>query len=427
MSDVTEAKPAPGTADAGVLATFAGSPFAVKALLFGVLVNKLGGFLQVFLVLFMTGRGFTAVQGGTALGVYGVGSVLGVLLGGTLSDRIGARRTIVLGMAGTAALLVAVLHVTLYPLLLVSVGLAGLISQVYRPAAAAYIAELTPGNRQVMVTAMYRLALNLGTTAAPLLGTLLVAVSYDLLFYGEAVAALAYAVVVLVALPRTAATPPQAPPAGSAASAPPRATYRTVLRDRRYLAYLVAVLLNSAVYIQYLSTLPLALRAQGYSTFWYGAMVAVNGAVVICFELLMTKVVQSWRIRTVLTVGFVLLGAGMALYALPGGLAVFFVGTLLWTLAEIIEGPTMFAYPAVAAPAQAGGRYVGAAHAMFGIGTAIGPVVGVALWTGMGRAAWLLLGAVSVLALLPAWFGVGRLGAVASLKDDATTKAEDDG
>ncbi|MCZ0970597.1 hypothetical protein O1L55_01845 [Streptomyces albulus] len=122
------------------------------------------------------------------------------------------------------------------------------------------------------------------------------------------------------------------------------------MRDRRYLAYLVAVLLNSAVYIQYLSTLPLALRAQGYSTFWYGAMVAVNGAVVICFELLMTKVVQSWRIRTVLTVGFVLLGAGMALYALPGGLAVFFVGTLLWTLAEIIEGPTMFAYPAVAAP-----------------------------------------------------------------------------
>jgi len=40
----------------------------------------------------------------------------------------------------------------------------------------------------------------------------------------------------------------------------------------------------------------------------------------------------------------------MATYALPGGLAVFVVGTLLWSLAEIIEGPTMFAYPGQAGP-----------------------------------------------------------------------------
>ncbi|MGW4895634.1 MFS transporter [Kitasatospora sp. NPDC004240] len=406
----------PGAGQAGVVATFVESPFAVKALLFGVLVNKLGSFIQVFLVLFMTDHGFSDVQGGVALGVYGVGSVLGVLLGGSLTDRIGARSTIVLGMAGTAVLLVAVLHVRLYPAMLVSVGLAGLISQVYRPAAAAFIAELVPRNRQVMISAMYRLALNVGTTAAPLLGTALVAVSYDLLFYGEAVAALGYAVIVLFALPKRAAEPRSAAAAEAGGAA---GGYLAVLRDRRFLAYLVAMLLNAAVYMQYLSTLPLAVRDAGYDTFWYGVLVAVNGVVVILFELLMTKVVQNWRVRTVLTVGFCLLGSGMALYALPGGLAVFVAGTLLWTLAEIIEGPTMFAYPAIAAPPAAGGRYLGAAHAMFGIGSAIGPAAGVALWSGLGRPAWLVIGAVSVLALIPAWFAVGRAGSTSSLAAEA--------
>ncbi|MEU5693405.1 MFS transporter [Actinosynnema sp. NPDC020468] len=388
----------PGT-DSGILVTVRESPFAVKALLAGVLVNKLGAFLQVFLVLFMTSREFSDVQGGTALGVYGAGSVLGVLLGGTFADRIGPRLTIVHGMTGTAVLLLGVLYVHVYWALLVAVFAVGVISQLYRPAAAVLLAELTPEHRQVMVFALYRLALNLGTTGAPVVGALLLTVSYDVLFWGEALASLAYAGIALLALPRgvsATATPVEGRSGG----------YAAVLADRRFAAYLVAMLINSAVYVQYLGTLPLAMRDAGLEVFWYGVVVAVNGAVVICFELLMTKVVQRWPMRVVLGVGFTLLGGGLALYALPGGLAVFVIGTLMWSLAEIIEGPTMFAYPAQAGPEHLRGRYLGSAHAMFGVGAALGPVVGVALWVRLGPTSWLVFGAASVLALIPAFYGV---------------------
>jgi MFS family permease len=387
-------------ADAGILITFRESPFAVKALLLGVLVNKLGAFMQVFLVLFMTSREFSDVQAGFALGAYGAGSVLGVLLGGAFTDRIGPRLTIVYGMAGTSVLLLGVLYVQVYGALLVAVGAVGVISQLYRPASAALLTELTPEHRHVMVFAMYRLALNVGTTAAPLLGAALLVVSYDLLFWGEALASLAYAAVALLALPHHAAAPKAAPEPGSAAG------YRAVLADRRFVAYIVAMLVNAAVYVQYLSTLPLAMRDAGLEVFWYGVVVAINGAVVICFELLMTKVVQHRPMRLVLAIGFTLLGGGMALYALPGGLAVFVIGTLMWSLAEIIQGPVMFAYPAKAGPEHLRGRYLGSAHAMFGIGSALGPVVGVALWTRLGGTSWLVFGAASVLALIPAWYGI---------------------
>jgi MFS family permease len=66
----------------------------------------------------------------------------------------------------------------------------------------------------------------------------------------------------------------------------------------------------------------------------------------------------------------------------------------------------MFAYPASAGPAELRGRYIGAAHAMFGVGSAIGPAVGVALWTVLGSSFWVWCSALSLLALAAAVRGV---------------------
>ena len=44
----------------GVVATWRLTPTSAKALLAGVFVNRLGGFLQIFLILFLTERGFSA-------------------------------------------------------------------------------------------------------------------------------------------------------------------------------------------------------------------------------------------------------------------------------------------------------------------------------------------------------------------------------
>jgi MFS family permease len=404
-------EPAEGGAT-GIWLTFHQAPMEVRALLFGVWVNKLGGFLQVFLVLFMTHRGFSDVQASVALGVYGAGSVFGVIAGGSFTDRLGPRRTIALGMIGNAALLIVMLYVGSYAGLLSTAALVGALSQLYRPASAALLAEMIPQQRQVMVFAIYRLALNLGTTVAPLIGAALVAISYQMLFWGEAATSLGYAVIVLLALPRQR---PPAPglstggePGASRDAEPvePATGYRAVLADHRYVAYIIAMLINCMVYVQYVSTLPLSMRDAGLSTFWYGAMVALNGFVVICFELLMTKLTQHQPISRIISVGFPLMGCGLAMYALPGGVAVFLIGTLMWSVAEIIHGPSIFAYPGKGRPASLRGRYVAAAHAMIGIGTAIGPVVGIALWAQLGRATWLIMGAVCILGLAPALWGV---------------------
>jgi hypothetical protein len=186
---------------------------------------------------------------------------------------------------------------------------------VYRPASAALLSELTPAHRQVMIFAIYRSVMNLGTTAAPI-GAALISVSYNLLFWGEAGAALAYAVIALVALPASAVAAVAGSETGradTAAEADPDATAETGAVRQPSTGYLAA----------------------------HGGVIALNAMIVITCELLMTKLVQRWPPRAVVMAGFALPGGGMAAYTLPWGAAIFVIGTLVWSLAEIVAGLTM--------------------------------------------------------------------------------------
>jgi predicted MFS family arabinose efflux permease len=179
-----------------------------------------------------------------------------------------------------------------------------------------------------------------------------------------------------------------------------------VLADRRYLLFLTALFINSAVYIQYVSALPLAMAAAHEATAWYAFVLSLNSLVVITCELLMTKVTQRWPARVVALVGFVLLGVGQALYSVPAGLIVFIGGTLVWTLAEITAGPTMSAYPANAGPERLRSQYLGASQSVFALGFSVGPIVGVLGWHLVGRQVWWWCAVASLVGLAAAWRGM---------------------
>ena len=383
--------------DVGIWATFREAPLAVKTVLCGVVVNRLSSFLNVFLVLFITARGYSVGQAVLAVGAYGLGGIVGSLIGGALADRLGPRNATVISMAGTSVLTASLLFLPSYALLLVAVTVVGLSSQIFRPASATLLSELTADDRQVMIFAIYRFGLNIGVMGAPLIGFGLYNLNhqqYSLLFVGEALIAMTYAVFAWLLLPARAAHPAGAPAAAAAGGA---AGYLAVLRDRRYALFLVAAFLHTAVYVQYLSTLPLTVNAAGVKIFWYTLAVSLNGFVVIAFELLATKVTQRFPIRLPIALGLALIGTGVAVYGLPMAPAVIIAGTLVWSLGEIISGPSLFAYPAIAGTGELRGRYIGSFQFMFGIGSTVGPLVGGWLFIQVGQAVWPVLGAVEVI------------------------------
>ncbi|PRW63817.1 MFS transporter [Actinopolyspora mortivallis] len=400
------AKPQSDTRQApGIKECWWEAPAPVKAVIGGIMVNRLSGFLQIYLVLYAVQRGFTETQAGIALGFLGVGAVIGTIGGGWLTARIGTRASIILSMAATAVCTVAILYTPTYLSLVVVATAVGTASQLYRPASAEVVSRFTAPDRRVLVFAMYRLATNIGTTAAPLIGTALVAHSYTALFWVEGAAALIVVIMGWLLVPEDL-------PKSEAGGSPHRETtseggtaarstgYVALLRDRRFLLFLAGILGFSAVYNQYLSTLPLTIHDLGLSTAVYGVCVSLNGAIVIGCELLVTRWVQRWAARTAAVAGIVLVGLGMTAYALPLTVTSVILVTAVWSLGEILGSPTMTAYPAQAAPEELRSRYLGAAQGMFGLGAAAGPALGVALWSAVGSAFWLVCGAVALAAAL---------------------------
>ena len=392
----------------GVIATFKQTPRAVKAVIAGVFVGRLAGFLMIFLVVFMTHRGFSSGQAGFALGVYGAGAVMGSFVGGWLSDRLSARSATAISMLGSSVLIVSILYVKYYALILIAVFLVSTVAQLYRPAAQSLITELTPPGQLVMVTAMQRLSMNLGTTVTPIIGTALISISYNLLFWAEGLAAVVYGLIALYALPGRVQPSAEAE---AAAAAQPRAGYIAVLKDWRYVFYLAAVFFVSVVYSQYISSLPLALTKAGQSLWWYSAVVSLNAIIVATCEVWATKFVQTWPMRITALSGWGFVMFGYTVYAIGLAPGLLILGTILWTASEITGAPTTFAYPGMVAPPHLRGRYIGVMISVFQLGNTLGPIMGIALWSHVGDAVFMWAALVALLATLCALIGMRLPGA----------------
>ena len=380
---------------AGVLASLRATPTPVRYLLVGVLINQMGAFVQTFMVLYLTFRGFSAGQAGITLAAYSIGAVVGTILGGELTHRAGPRATIIAAMTASAAVLGLVPLLgspSLFPALVAAIAVAGLATQSYRPAASVLLSDLMPDEHRVMGFSMMRIALNAGAAVSPLIAAGLILLDWNLLLWVDAATALAYAVVARVLLPKVPAPAAVEKPAENKRSA-----YGVLLRDGKYLFFLASVLLGSMIYVQYTVALPLKITAEGHSPTLYSAVLVTASVVLIACELKITSYVTRWPGYVAGGVGTALMAFGVAGYGLGSSSTVLIACTVVFVFGIMVNGPTMFAYPA-SFPVAVKARYIGAHQAVFGLGTAAGPLFGVVAWETLGDNVWWLCGVLGLVA-----------------------------
>jgi len=69
----------------------------------GTLVNRAGTFIEPFIILYLTGpRHLSIATAGTVVTVWGAGSIAAQPIGGYLTDRVGRRTTLGIGMFAVA-------------------------------------------------------------------------------------------------------------------------------------------------------------------------------------------------------------------------------------------------------------------------------------------------------------------------------------
>ncbi|MFF5789105.1 MFS transporter [Streptomyces sp. NPDC012693] len=409
-----------------VLPALRAAPLAARYLLGGALVNQMGAFLQTFLVLYLVHKGLGASLAGAALGAYSLGAVLGTLAGGELTHRLGPRTTIALSMGGSALLVSCVPLLSRpghAPVLIAVTALTGAVTQAYRPAASTMLSDLMPEEHRVMAFSMFRIALNVGAALGPLIAFWLITVDWDLLFWFDGASALGYAVLALAVLPGKRALAAGGSAPEPAAVADPvqavrsRSVYGAMLRDVRFVLYLASMALMAVVYVQYTVALPLELNADGLTS-TYSIALTLSSAVLITCELAVTARVKGWPAHRVAGAGTVLMTLGMAGYGLASGsTVVVLLCTTVFVSGLMTNGPTMFAYPATARQAVKG-RYIGTSQAVFGLGSALGTVLGEAVWRRTGDGVWLMCAAAGVASAVCAFVGMRGLAPEPAAADE---------
>jgi MFS family permease len=364
-------------------------------LFLGTLINRLGGFVLFFLILYLTQRGYSPARAGLVLSTYGVGGIFASIIGGQLADTFGRRNTIAVAMFLSATTLMLLSQAESMWEIALWTGLTGLTAELYRPASAALLTDLTPRGERVTAFAVYRIAINLGVAVGPALGGFLADRSFFLVFLIDAVTSAIFGFVALFALPNTRGDTSHPVSA--------RRALGVVSSDRGFLAFLAASLLGGVVFMQFNSTLPLQVRAFGFPNAVYGMIMSLNGAMVLLIELPLTRLTRRRPAPRVIALGLLLVGLGYGLTPLGSSAVILFLSVAVWTMGEIVFVPVASAHVADISPAHMRGRYQGAWTATWGLSHILAPVIGTAVYQHQPNALWMscvLAGAIAALIVL---------------------------
>jgi MFS family permease len=389
-------------------------PRGVWVLFATTLVNRAGTMVLPFLVLYLTRDvGFTAVQAGGVLLVYGVTALVSAALSGRLSDVLGPMKVIRNSLFATSAVLL------LFPLArsqwsVIGMTLAlSLAAESFRPASLAVVADLVKPAQRKPAFALIRLAINLGMSIGPAVGGFLATVSFRWLFLVDGMTSLAAGVLLVLALRRA---PAHHARADSEPGGPVALPSKRAWKDRRLLFFLVALFPVSIVFFQHMSSMPLYLvRDLHLSEIDYGLFFTINTLLIVALEVPINSATAHWSHRRTLALGALLFAAGFGALAFARDFWSVAATVVVWTFGEMFLFPALAAWVTEIAPQARRGEYMGLTQMAMSLGFAVGPWAGTAVLDRFGgRTLW--LGAFG--------FGLVATAMMLRLPEEATARAE---
>jgi MFS family permease len=358
-------------------------PRAFWFLFGGMFVNKLGGFLLIYLVLYLTReRGFGVGLAGAALAAYGIGSIPASVCGGVLADTWGMRRTMVASLTVSAAL-TGLLGCLSAPALLVTLcPVLGFASDIYKPAAKAAVANVVPASERARAFGLLYWAANLGFSASAIGGGLIASRSFTALFLADAATSVLCALLLGYGL-RFSTQPGNAAPS---VRQPRKGGLKDVLADRVFIRFVLLCLAFWWVYFQAFATLPTTLSRNGFSPTQFGMVIAVNGVTVVLLQPVASKLIRRAGLSQSVAASAVFLGVGFGMFAWARDLPLCMTAVVIWTLGEIVFSIAAPTVVADLAPAHLQGRYQGVSGLSISIALVAGPAMGSMLIVGLGTA-----------------------------------------
>jgi len=365
-------------------------------------IDRIGGtMLFPFFMLYITQKFDVGVaQAGSILGFFSLFGMLGGMIGGALTDKLGRRSLILFGLVfsaiSTLSLGLATEIWMLYPLAV----LTGLLSDMAHPAHQAMIADILPEKQRAEGFGILRVVANISWIIGPTIGGLIANRSFFYLFVIDAVISCFIAVLFYLFIPET--KPESTADTANQSVVQTFAGYGTVLKDLAFVAFILAGILMLLSYQQMYSTLSVYLRDNhGINPQGYGFLMSTSAITVILFQFWVTRRIKHNPPFLMMALGTLFYMLGFGLFGFVTAYWLFALNIVIITIGEMIIMPTSQALAANFAPETMRGRYMAVFGLTWGIPSIFGP--------GM---AGLVLDNLNPNLL---WYGAGLLCAVAAL------------
>ncbi len=347
--------------------TYQEFPETFWVLTFSSFIDQIGGFmLMPFIAIYMTSVfGLTMVQMGFVFIIVGVGNMIGGMIGGAITDKIGRKKCALYGLLSSGLFSIVFIFINTITGIYILVGFMGFLGSIGGPARQAMIADILPPKQRVEGFGIVRVIVNMSATIGPALGGLLAIYSFKYLFLADAITSFITAIIFVLKIPETLPKSSEIQEKGqesqpSEESKPKKeGGYKAVFMDWRFMLFVLISAFMSLAYMQMISTLPVFLtRELGFDLNIYGLLISMNAFMVVIFQFWITRKIKMFPALVMMAIGNLLYGIGFGMYGLIATVPLAFIAMIIITIGEMVVAPFSQSIAANLAPEDKRGRYM---------------------------------------------------------------------
>lgn len=302
-------------------------------------INQSGSMVLPFLGVYMTTvLDFSLENAGIVLSTFGVGSILGSLIGGWLTDKFGSFKIQAFSLFLSIPFYLIVPFFKTFETLCIAIFFLSFIKELFRPANSASVSYYARPENLTRAFSLNRMALNLGYSIGPAIGGFLAAVSYSFLFYTNALMSFAAGILFIIYFKNRKGHAPEKIIADKSEQI---AKTKSAYADSKFLLFSLFIAIYAFCFFQILNTLPLFYKKVALmNEKEIGLLMAFNGIVVFVLEMALVHFAEKkFTLSTNMVIGSLFCGASFLILMPSHMVAILYLSIFLISISEILVMP----------------------------------------------------------------------------------------
>ena len=362
-----------------------------------MLINRSGTMVVPFMTMYMTQElGVGIGKAGFVMSLFGTGAIIGALLGGKITDKIGFYKVQLFTLLGGGVMFIILGQMKSYFAICITAFILSMINEAFRPANAVAIAHYSKDINRTRSYSLNRLSINLGWAFGSGLGGLIASYRYELLFWVDGLTNIGAAILLYFVFAPSKNT--------TVITKAPDLPVKTnsVYKDKTYHFFIGIKVVFAICFFQLFTTLPVFYKTElQLSESFIGINMALNGLLIALFEMIIVFKLEGRRPSTFyMAAGVLLVGISFLMLNLPiaNAMILALLSMLFITFGEIVSMPFMNAYWIGRTNPENRGQYAALYTVAWSSAQAIGPFLGTQIVAHGGYyPLWWVMGGVCVL------------------------------